>query len=562
MNAEITNINLLYQRKARGVAPLSHFALSDDGTLIVSVPDEMEVRTFHIVRFDTTGKSKILETYSVETLRRTEIAASGGLYIGTTDDDLYLFNNAKKNRFLPDRRASYTDIALSQDGKRFGVAFCDLMASSHSVALGDTAGRLLWAKDIGFEINAVAVNRAVTHIAAGGASGDILLLDAARNTLYTHRHDFPVLLVATTGAENVAFASQSGAGLLDAQGSTVWFTEWGTGEPVGLAMDGNARTIAALIRTDESAGRLLFLNGDGLPVWDVDFDDARPTALSLSADGRFCAVTLRDGRISLFELEFGERWASVNTEQVLQEATQARDGGNFAGALDVLRARLVAVPSDVASADALAETLRISRDILFAQSQNAQAVQDFALADTRLADIIAQNPLDAEAVATRAALRHEWSRDAQTHAESALAAGDGQTAEACLLDAIAADPLNTAARQRLADARHAASESALAHGRALLQTGDFAASVAALTQAQTFGASGLEVTALLRSARAGEAMALGNKLYQDRQYAAALFQFKKALRFDPENADARQKLAYAQNFLQDTQINERFTRLE
>ncbi len=57
-------------------------------------------------------------------------------------------------------------------------------------------------------------------------------------------------------------------------------------------------------------------------------------------------------------------------------------------------------------------------------------------------------------------------------------------------------------------------------------------------------------------------MTLGNSLYQDRQYAAALFQYKKALRLDPGNAEARQKVSYSQNFLQDTQLNDRFTRLE
>ncbi len=63
-------------------------------------------------------------------------------------------------------------------------------------------------------------------------------------------------------------------------------------------------------------------------------------------------------------------------------------------------------------------------------------------------------------------------------------------------------------------------------------------------------------------ARVGEALALGNQLYADRQYAAAVFQFKKVLRLDPASVEATQKVRYAQNFLQDTQLNDRFTRLE
>src|SRR5437764_1080671 len=135
--AEITNVNLLFLRKARGVAPLSRYAAFDDGSLIASVPDEMEVRTFHIVRFDPQGRSQIQETYSVETLRRTEIAQNGSAYAGTTDDDLYLFKERRKSRFLPDRRASYADIALGVSGQRFAAAFSDLLASGYALALGD-----------------------------------------------------------------------------------------------------------------------------------------------------------------------------------------------------------------------------------------------------------------------------------------------------------------------------------------------------------------------------------------------------------------------------------------
>jgi len=62
---DITNVNLRFLRKVRGVAPLSRYAVAHDGSLIVSAPDEMEVRTFHLVRFDPAGKSQMIETYSV-----------------------------------------------------------------------------------------------------------------------------------------------------------------------------------------------------------------------------------------------------------------------------------------------------------------------------------------------------------------------------------------------------------------------------------------------------------------------------------------------------------------
>jgi tetratricopeptide (TPR) repeat protein len=559
--AEITNVNLLWLRKARGVAPLSRYAVADDGTVTVSVPDELEVRTFHVARFDPNGRSQIAETYSVETLRRTEIATSALCYVGTTDDDLYLFREARKSRFLPDRRASYTDIALAPSGQRFCAAFCDLLVSGHALALGDISGRLLWTKDVAFPISRLAVDRDARHIAVAGETGDVLLLDAARTIVFEHRQEAPLLAVATAGPQRTVFAGGGGVGALDADGRLLWFTEV-VGEPVEVALDAAGRTTAVLVRLDETSGRLVFLSPDGLPTWDVDFDEARPTGLSLSPSGERAAVTLRDGSIAVYALQYGERLASAGADEVLGEARAARDSGNLLGALDLLRARLDAVPSDVAACEALAETLQALRERALHAAATAEAVGDFARADAHLAELLAAAPLDADAVQRRGALRSRWAESARSAGAEALERGDGGAAEASFLTAIEADPLDAAAREQLAAARASASEGALRRGRELLAAGRFTEAIEAFTEAQTRGATGPDVSALLRQARAAEALALGNALYGDRQYAAALFQFKKVLRLDPGNAEAAQKIGYAQNFLQDRDLSERFTRLE
>jgi tetratricopeptide (TPR) repeat protein len=560
--ADITNVNLLYLRKARGVAPLSRYAMRDDATLVVSVPDEMEVRTFHVARFDARGRSQVLETYSVETLRRTEIAASGASYVGTTDDDLYVFQGGRKTRFLPDRRAAYTDIALSESGQRFATAFSDLLASGHTLALGDNTGRLLWTRDVAFPISRVAVDRDAQHMAVAGETGDVLLYDAARNIVLRHRQEVPIAAVATVGPARTVFAGGGGVGAIDDRGGLLWFTEL-VGEPVDVALSGDGTTAAVLVRLDDMTGRLYLLSGDGLPNWDVDYEDARPTGVSLSPDGRHCAVTLRDGSICVYELHYGERLGSLSGAAVLAEARAAREGeGSLRGAIELLKGRLAAVPADTAACEMLAETLADMKARTLSAAQSAEAVGDFAAADARLAEAVALAPFDPDFVAARRDLRARWSASALAAARASLDAHDGPAAEAHLLDAIEADPLDAMARALLADARFAAAENATARGRELIATGQFTDAVAALAEAQRRGATGPEVTQLLRDARVGEALALGNALYQDRQYAAAMFQFKKVLRLDPDNAEAQQKVGYAQNFLQDTQLNDRFTRLE
>lgn len=571
--ADITNVDLVWLRRARGVAPLARFALQGDGSLLASVPDELEARTFHIARFDgATGRPQIAQTYNVETLRKTEIGTGGQHFVGATDDDFYLFANGRKSRFLSDRRASYTDIALGEAGQRFAAALCDLLLSGNSVALGDgggvaatgggpAAGRLLWTKDIAFPITRVALSRDARHLAVAGETGDLLLLDSARNTVWTHRQEAAITAVATTGPQRTVFAGGGGVGAVDEQGTLVWFTEV-PGDVVEIATTDDANTTAALVRLDDSAGRLVFLSCDGLPTWDVDFDEARPTGLSLAADGSQAAVSLRDGALALYALEYGAREALIGGAQVLADAEAALAGNNPKAAVDLLLARLDAVPADTASAETLVRALATLRERQFGLAQNAEAVNDFAQADRHLSELVVVLPFDGSVAARRGELRARWAASARAAGHLALASHNGAEAEARLLEALQADPLDFQARELLAEARASASAGALRRGKEQLALGHFADAIAALVEAQTRGASPAEVGLLLRQARANEALALGNRLYQDRQYAAALFQFKKVLRFDPQNVQALQKIGYAQNFLQDTQLSDRFTRLE
>jgi tetratricopeptide (TPR) repeat protein len=223
---------------------------------------------------------------------------------------------------------------------------------------------------------------------------------------------------------------------------------------------------------------------------------------------------------------------------------------------------LDADPADATAGALFVRALDALRERTFSQARTAEAVHDFAQADGYLAELLAVYPYDGEAAGLRAVLRGRWAEAARAAGQAALAAGDGARAEAHLREAIAADPRDTEARRLLAEARARASEGALRSGRELLAAGRFTEAIEAFAQAQARGASGPEIAARLRQARAGEALALGNQLYIDRQYAAALFQYKKVLRLDPDNREAAQKRDYAQNFLQDTQLSDRFTRLE
>ena len=560
MPSTITNVDLRFQRKVRGVAPLSRYAVLDDGTLAAAVPDAMEVRTLHLARFDPDGGSRSVETYGVETLRKIEFSPGGG-GIGITDDDLYLFRESRKSRFLPDRRASYGDIALAAGGQRFVASFTDMLASGHAVAWGDIGGRALWTKDIAFPVARVAVDRTATYLAVAGESGEILLLDSARTTVVRFRSEAPVTAIATIGPSRTVFAGEGGVGAFDNDGRLLWYHEL-VGSPVEVALDAEGRTVAVAVRRGENAGDLLFFSADGLPAWDIEFEDSRPTGLSLSANGAFASVTLRDASVCCYCLQHGTRPVLAQAVSPLEQAALADARGDYLDAVRLLTDRLAAVPEDVAACDARNAAIDALRSRDLAAAERAEAVGDYRAANALLDGIVAAAPFDGDAARTRADSRRRWAASARAAGQTAAAAGDAAEAEIHLLEAIEADPFDREARELLSRARNSVAESGIAAARDAIAVGEFPAALAFLADAQGCAGDSPETIALLRQARIGEALGMGNSLYGDRQYAAALFQFKKVLRLDPGNTDATQKIRYSRNFLQDTQLSDRFTRLE
>src|SRR5207245_4351128 len=115
----IADVNLLWTRRFRGLLPLSANALDDEGKLTFVRPDELEARTYQVATAEPDGKPHVCATLSVETVHKMEVARGGEVLIGATDDDLYLFREERKSRFMADRRVSSEDVALCGAGRVF-----------------------------------------------------------------------------------------------------------------------------------------------------------------------------------------------------------------------------------------------------------------------------------------------------------------------------------------------------------------------------------------------------------------------------------------------------------
>ena len=564
---EITNVNLRFVRKAKGVAPLAPFALQNDGVFVAAVPDPHEVRTFHIARYEASGRFRVRETFSVETLTKTLLAEGDGTgYIGITGDDLYVFQNGRKGRFLPDRRANYADAALSADGKRFGAAFSDMLGAGYSVALGEApSGRLLWAKDVPFAAACVAISPGGDFLAACGNTGEFWLLDSSRTVVcrFSDTAQIPVLCAAATGDGGTFLGTKSGVSKI--RGSArIWHALDGSACPHIAASDGGA-LIAVVRQSEESetAAQLVFLDGEtGVPLWDTDLEESPVTGVSLSPSGAFCAVSLRNGSLFLYETETEARGRSVGDAQIAGEVRALQAAEKWPEAFVLVRTRLEAVPSDTESGELLKELLGAWSAACFSRAAEAEATGDFAEADAAYAACLACDPQNAEAVLRRRSTQRRWAKTRKTEGVAALQESDANAAMTFLRESLQADETQTEVRGLLKAAETAASKTVLQTVQTHLSRAETADALFLLSDLKERGITTPEVAALLRQCRTAEAFALGNSLYNDRQYPAALFQFKKVLRFNPSHRDALQKIAYIQNFLSDTEVGDRFGRLE
>src|SRR5690349_7116366 len=136
------NVNWRWHARFRGVLPLSPHALSDDGALLVVRPNELEVRRYQILQVSGQGAARAVNSVSVETVRQMYLTAEAPMLIGATDDNLYLFRDGRKSRFLPDRRVTYLSLALAREGGFFAAGFTDMMFAGQTLALVDAAGKL------------------------------------------------------------------------------------------------------------------------------------------------------------------------------------------------------------------------------------------------------------------------------------------------------------------------------------------------------------------------------------------------------------------------------------
>ena len=555
--------NLLWERRYRGSLPCRSHCVDDEGHTLILTPDELAARTYQLLRVSPSGQPAEVDLLTVETLHEFETSPDGRLILARTSDDLYLFHRGHKSRFLGDRRVSYNDVDLAADADVFVCSYSDLLGSSHALALGEVGGELLWSKDQPAEVLAVAVAGDGSAVFGGLQDGTLLAYDRLRNELWRRTLPGPIVCVQATpqGSAGVAGCQAGEVVRLDPTGEWEWRVN--LGEPVvALATDADLRwTLAAT--GDRVAGQLFCLGGAGEVLWQRQLEGG-PTGVAMSPSGaRFC-VSLQGGTVSAYAAEFDELEAESRRAGLEAELTSAKEGiaaGDPEGARQLLLPLLQEHPARLEVAEALREaTLAAVRQ--YRAEADAQAAMGL--------HIEAMAALDAarQLLPADAALFNEW-RDARrqavdalrTEAEGALAADDPAAAAESLARLLELDALDLDGRRRLAEARSAQAAQLLAAGDDQQRSGDPEGALALWRQAVALAATP-EIEARLREGEIAQCMALGKALYEDSRQQEAAFQFRKALALDPNHAEARRFLGYAEDSGRKSLIEDRFSRLE
>lgn len=554
----IADIRLLSQRKARGTYAIHPNAIGDDGFLTVAVPDDYEVRVLHFTQHCSADRPSIVETVSVETLRNLQLCPDGTIGIGITDDDFYIFNQGRKTRFLTDRRLAYHSIALADNG-RFAYVASDLLMNGYAVGLGDSSNRLIWTKDLQHPTDLVAISPNGKFIAVAGTAGEVYILTDTRDVVQTvHSGLFPSSLcidnestMAIVGRDMVD--NQMKAKVIDPTGEYRLVADI-DGEPCGISVLPGGETVVIPIAVDARSGKIVFVgDNDALRDWELLIDTGCPSGISLSPSGNYLGISTRDGSIFRFEIDsvaknavsevaalesfrkfvsagdspraisdFCSKWVKNQTVAFSESASLAAcelivalSALDFREFLDFLKQVTSSpgktlLPAVFSRAIVDATTTQLHR-ALMANSDDIVEQLNILSGIQRITELVVVGP--------------EIARDAKTYADS------------------------VAMRVLHEMTRHIASGNL-----------DLAAMLA--VDAGKAGLVSNDIQELHSKINLERTLQEANARYDAKDFSGALFGYRKVLKWIPDNREIRARIQFAEAMVNDSGLQDRFSRLE
>ncbi len=566
----IRTVNLLWEKRIRQTYPVARYALRGDGALALAVPRPLEARAYDRTLFGLDGSVDVSGGFGVETLAKLEVSAASPNCVGMTSDDLYLFHDAAKNRFMGDQRLLYVDMALSETGQNLFTAFTDIAGASYALAYGEIGGRVAWTAEIEGVLTCVAISRLGNRVVVGTEGGLLFLKDASRRDVWEFGAGEPVsALACSRDGVTVAYGTKAGTvGLIDGDGTRLWEAAF-KGEICAVGLPDAANICAVLYRPHQEPlnTRLACIGGSGQIDWEYA-SEHNLLGLSLSADGKYLATGARNGTVSVYAVVFGEGTGGASVQaggRAQSQALTLAQAGDERGALRVLQTALAAEPSNLELYDALLTRRDAYHENALGAANALLESGQFDAAINALEALMRENGHTPQIADALSAARRAHAQHLTDQAHAFIGSEDDERAEPLLRHALNVLPYDSrdiraelgAIRSRRSQAQDAMADQLLAEGR--LEAG-----VAALERAQSIAPDAERAQKLLKAQIAME-FGAGMTAYNAKEYRDAIFQFKKALARDPAHSDARRYLAFAQKFATDTStetLNDRFSRLE
>jgi tetratricopeptide (TPR) repeat protein len=559
----LTSVNLLWQKRLRGLLPVPLHAVAESGHALLLRPDEMEHRTYQVLSADPDGEIRELGAISVETVYRFDGVPDGKLMIGMTADDIYVFKDGKKIRFMADRRVTYADAALSPKTGWFAAGFSDALFASHGVAFGDANGRFGWAKDMEQAVNRVAISGDGRTLAVGLQDGRVRALDNMRNPLWTCAQDEAITAMAMPGAgPDVIVGTELGTVLsLDADGGFRWRSP--VGLPVLAVSVDEANQWVASLHSDGTTNLLVCLGSDGSPVWEYELE-VKPTGVSLAPNGKFLVVTTANGGASGFEVDFASAPSFSHggrKARDLAAVDTALEAGEVGKAHELLTLLARSAPWDAEVGSRRLETRARLLNQLREQSAEAEDEKDWDRALAILQQACQVDPWDEALFAERRQLRERAIAGKAEQAGTHEATFDPEGAARLWGEILELDPDNGKAREAITRLRTSQAAELMRQGDDHMARQDLQSAVMLWQQAQNLAPND-DLAERLRKAEVERCVAVGIAHYEAQRLPEATFQLRKALAMDPENETATRYLGYADSVSGDHTIADRFARLE
>ena len=566
--ASIRTLNLHYERRIRGTYPVSRYALDDAGTLTLAMPRPLEARSYDLMRVSAQGDTEARRVFSVETLQELKVSALSENFLGMTVDDVYLFHDGGKGRFLEGKRLCYVDTALSADGQTFIAGFSDMAGASYVVAFGGIDGRVIWTRQIETPLTKLDIARTGERLVLATDTGVISLIDAGMRTLYDFVQEETVsALACSRDALTVVYGTVGGGvGAIDGNGTRLWEARL-PGTVTTLALSGDGSLCAALVQVGDAI-HLYCLIGQGQVGWEHTLEK-RFVGLSLSDNGQWLAIGAKDGTAALYEIVQSE-WAEAdgdNTERLRNFLAQHPTLPTNETGIALYREMREILCQPVSDMQLLTKAIIVRGDwylAFYKEFTRPDENKDYARNLTLIKAALENNPCETAFTEAYHILSKGYLEAQCADARTLIEANEIDRAAVLLRELLAAYPFDPDMHTLLFELNEGQASTADADADALLSKGDLENGVAALERAQNAHPTP-ERAAKIGRARTALEFAAGLADYNARRYQEAIFQFKKVLVRDPEHSEARRYLGFAQSFLSDASNNaltDRFNMLE